>query len=181
MFGLSRKEKYEADVLDLVKMYMSQTHDGFRRTFYTAYPGARNAIEMGFQEGRNAVDLALNMANASIVRIIEKQPDTEWRERSLRQLEERITHPDYEWRRTVQQIRDGRYPKNVDGFVYALEWFLAMTSKAREEGHIDDDKQFILTHEIVGALKGTDASERQTRRLSNALAESLGITDLLNP
>ena len=181
MFGLSPKEKYETDVLKLIADYLSQPQDKFSKALYAAYPGARTAIETGFREGRDKINLGLNIANTVVVDIIGKQADTEWRERTLLQLQDRILHPDYSWQRTVGQLRDGRYPKNIDNFVYVLEWFLAMTSRACEKGNIDNDEQFILTHEIVGALQGTDAGERQARRLSNALAESLGVTDLLKP
>ena len=85
-----------------------------------------------------------------------------------------MTHPNYRWQLTVEQVRDGRYPKNIDNFVYVLEWFLAMTARAHGEGHISDDTVNILSNEIAGALAGKNADQRQGQRFVDALLRIYG-------
>lgn len=174
MFGFGKKGRFEQQVLERLGDYLSLLGRDFRKSLITSYPGARRVIETGFDQGRGVDALCIELGTIVLVDVIEKTNDNEWRDRVLRQLKERMTHPDYTWRVTVQQLKDGRYPKGVDNFVYVLEWFLAMTCKGHEEGKIDLDTMYIVSNEVTGALSGKTGEERQGERFVDMLIETFG-------
>ena len=153
-----KKRAYRTEVLGGVMALLHDLQGKDTKTVLRSYPGIEKAITSNFEDGDITPNrAALDITTIVITNVIETQLPEETRKNIIGQLD----------------AMDLLNEEEKEPFIQRLEWINRIAEgwiKSRTVDKEDVDRVF---HEIVGALKGVDASEREKDRAMSALYRGL--------
>jgi hypothetical protein len=161
MFNWLRSNAYRQHVLDTVCLLMVDADGALRRSLLQEYPGIEKAIKSGQDNKRNKDELAITIVQAVFAATIEQMQDHDRLQCIANSL--------YSWANDgrigafKQDVANGHFTE-IDGFDLRLRAALSFIWDMQNDQRVEDDMCHRFLKEIIGALDGLDAAERERRR-----------------
>lgn len=166
MFNWMRRNTYRREVLDTVCLLLVDDSSAMRRSLLQEFPGIEKAIKSGQENKRNKDELAINIAQVVLAATIDRMTDYD----RLRKIADSLSvwAADDGIQTFKQDVAEGRIGE-LDGFELRLRAALSFISEMQEAGRVENDMCERFLAELVGALDGLDADERERRRYLNII------------
>lgn len=153
-----KKRAYRAEVLGGVMALLHDLQGKDTKAVLRAYPGIEDAITSNFEDGDITPDrAALDITTIIITNVIETQLPEETRKNIIGQLD----------------AMDLLNEEEKEPFIQRLEWINGIAESWIKSRTVDKEDVDRVFHEIVGALHGIEAHERQKDRIISLLDRTL--------
>jgi hypothetical protein len=166
MFNWFRGSRYREEVLDTVAVLLTDTSSALRRSLHRQYPGIEKAIKTGEEESQNKHELAITITQVVLAATIEQMPDDARKRSIVNGLATWIDSGGVE--RFQHDVSNGRC-NDIDGFELRLRAAVSSIWEMQGDGRVENDSCARFLREILGALEGLDAEEREKRRYLHVL------------
>jgi hypothetical protein len=161
MFGWWRGNAYRRVVLDTVSLLMVDKDGTLCQALIKEYPGIENAIRKGEKIKQNRYELGIIITQSVLASTIAQMKDFERRRHIADSLCSWVDGGGVET--FNKDLAEGNF-NGVDGFDLRLRAALSFISNMQTDKRVEDDMCHRFLKEIVGALDGLDANERERQR-----------------
>ena len=156
-----RQGSYRHDVLLTMGTLLGDDSGEFRRSVLRSYPGMETAIKRAYEEKQNKAELAVTLAQLFLAEAIDKTDDQSRKFGIAKRIRAWLSSGG------VSTFRDELadcHAKDIDGFELRLKWALSSIAAMESEKQIEEGFYNRVVGELLGALDGLSADERQHRR-----------------